>query len=307
MLSSTTSLGRTTMIRSGSQSVGCTLNVTMSALKVGATLAIALADQKIVLDKINSVDPYQVPDLDLKKDRNYADTSNDLQPFRHVRPFKEHFLEQLAETYEITPPELTAEDFTYEAEEITTVELELWPPNHRLVSVCLFDLDDVGPGDRVAALINGHRRELQIVGLGLSPEYVYIIPPGELVSIVGPSGCGKSTLLRIASGLEQNTAGTCAVDRDSIGYVFQAYHLLPELDVLENVMLPAMAARRLGAEQAPPIGRLRPGDSSAATRAPSTAVREASPGRARPGVRALRGARRGRATRAGGRDRRCHR
>jgi putative ABC transport system permease protein len=39
----------------------------------------------------------------------------------------------------------------------------------------------LGPGDTVAALINGHRRELQIVGLGLSPEYVYIIPPGELI------------------------------------------------------------------------------------------------------------------------------
>jgi putative ABC transport system permease protein len=37
------------------------------------------------------------------------------------------------------------------------------------------------PGDSVAALINGHRRELRIVGLGLSPEYVYIMPPGELI------------------------------------------------------------------------------------------------------------------------------
>ena len=39
----------------------------------------------------------------------------------------------------------------------------------------------LGPGDRIAALINGRRRELRIVGLGLSPEYIYIIPPGELI------------------------------------------------------------------------------------------------------------------------------
>jgi len=39
----------------------------------------------------------------------------------------------------------------------------------------------LGPGDEIAALINGRRRELRIVGLGLSPEYVYIIPPGELI------------------------------------------------------------------------------------------------------------------------------
>lgn len=39
----------------------------------------------------------------------------------------------------------------------------------------------LGPGDEVSALINGRRRDLRIVGLGLSPEYVYIIPPGELI------------------------------------------------------------------------------------------------------------------------------
>jgi len=43
------------------------------------------------------------------------------------------------------------------------------------------DAHGLVPGDSVAALINGHRRELRIVGLGLSPEYVYIMPPGELI------------------------------------------------------------------------------------------------------------------------------
>ena len=60
---------------------------------------------------------------------------------------------------------------------------------------------------------------------------------GEFVTIVGPSGCGKSTLLRIASGLESATAGSCTVDRKSIGYVFQDATLLPWRTVEENVAL----------------------------------------------------------------------
>ncbi len=60
---------------------------------------------------------------------------------------------------------------------------------------------------------------------------------GEFVTVVGPSGCGKSTLLRIASGLEQQTGGACAVDRNSIGYVFQDATLLPWRNVQRNVEL----------------------------------------------------------------------
>lgn len=54
---------------------------------------------------------------------------------------------------------------------------------------------------------------------------------------MGPSGCGKSTLLRIASGLETQTQGSCAVDRDSIGYVFQDATLLPWRTVQRNIEL----------------------------------------------------------------------
>jgi lipoprotein-releasing system ATP-binding protein len=82
------------------------------------------------------------------------------------------------------------------------------------------------------------------------------VAAGETVAIVGTSGAGKSTLLHIIGGLDQPTRGAVRFyDRDiyalsarqrtvlrarNIGFVFQFYHLLPELDVLENVMLPAM-------------------------------------------------------------------
>ena len=78
---------------------------------------------------------------------------------------------------------------------------------------------------------------------------------GELVAVVGRSGSGKSTLLQIAGGLDRPDAGTVEVNgrpvtgaserelsalrRDAIGFVFQFFHLLPELDGEANVMLPA--------------------------------------------------------------------
>jgi ABC-type lipoprotein export system ATPase subunit len=83
------------------------------------------------------------------------------------------------------------------------------------------------------------------------------VAAGESVSIVGQSGAGKSTLLHCLGGLDRPTSGTLlykgedlysapASRRDEIralqvGFVFQAYHLLPELDVLENVQLPAFS------------------------------------------------------------------
>ena len=82
---------------------------------------------------------------------------------------------------------------------------------------------------------------------------------GETVSIMGASGAGKSTLLHCLGGLDRPSAGTVEFQgRDvyalagaartelrasKIGFVFQAYHLLPELDLLENVMLPALSRR----------------------------------------------------------------
>lgn len=68
-------------------------------------------------------------------------------------------------------------------------------------------------------------------------DVTFDVNPGEFVTVVGPSGCGKSTLLRLASGLDEETAGTCKVDRSNIGYVFQDATLLPWRTVTANVEL----------------------------------------------------------------------
>lgn len=80
-----------------------------------------------VLEKINSVGPYEVPDLRLKRDANYANTSQDMEPFRHVKPYKEHFLLQL----EYTGPGRAIP----EPEDVKTVKLGFIGPIESTVSV----------------------------------------------------------------------------------------------------------------------------------------------------------------------------
>ena len=73
---------------------------------------------------------------------------------------------------------------------------------------------------------------------------------GEIVALVGPSGAGKSSLLHIAGLLEAPSG------RDTIGFVYQAHHLLPEFDALENVILPQMIAGKSRADAAVEAARL---------------------------------------------------
>ncbi len=88
------------------------------------------------------------------------------------------------------------------------------------------------------------------------------VKAGETVSIMGESGSGKSTLLHVLGGLDTPKGGSVHFKGESVyemsgvrrarfraqnvGFVFQSFHLLPELDILENVALPAMAVRAGG-------------------------------------------------------------
>ena len=87
-------------------------------------------------------------------------------------------------------------------------------------------------------------------------EVDFAVDRGEMVAIVGPSGSGKSTLLNMIGLLDTPTEGTVVLDerevtdlgpdeltnhrRESIGFVFQAYHLLPIFTAVENVEVPSM-------------------------------------------------------------------
>ena len=73
----------------------------------------------------------------------------------------------------------------------------------------------------------------------------FSVSAGEKVAIVGRSGAGKSTLLNILGGLERPTSGQVTRPKN-IGFVFQQYHLMPELTVLENVLLPCMKSSGWG-------------------------------------------------------------
>jgi ABC-type lipoprotein export system ATPase subunit len=85
---------------------------------------------------------------------------------------------------------------------------------------------------------------------------------GESIAIVGPSGSGKSTLLNIIGTLDRPTSGSVFFDGDDllrlsvdkiapvrnrkIGFVFQLHHLLPQCTILENVLIPTLAAAATG-------------------------------------------------------------
>jgi putative ABC transport system ATP-binding protein len=144
------------------------------------------------------------------------------------------------------------------------------------------------PADRTALLIarglvkdyaSGTRRVQAVRGVDLQVE------PGEWVSIMGPSGCGKSTHLYLLGGLDVPDAGDVSLSgqavtgrsegeravlrRTLVGYVFQAYNLVPDLSVAENVELPAQLAgmsrrdaRRRAAELLEELGLLDAAGSS---------------------------------------------
>jgi ABC-type lipoprotein export system ATPase subunit len=86
------------------------------------------------------------------------------------------------------------------------------------------------------------------------------VAAGETLAVMGPSGCGKSTLLHLLGGLQRPSAGEvwlagrridglgekalARLRQDTVGFVFQAFHLMDELTAVENVELPALLAGR---------------------------------------------------------------
>jgi putative ABC transport system ATP-binding protein len=102
--------------------------------------------------------------------------------------------------------------------------------------------------DLVMRLPSGPRTLTILDGITLS------VPARQFVAITGPSGSGKSTLLGLIAGLDHPTAGSIRVDgsdltvlgedalarlrRDRVGYVFQAFFLIPTLTAVENVAIP---------------------------------------------------------------------
>ncbi|APW37544.1 ABC transporter ATP-binding protein [Rhodoferax koreense] len=98
---------------------------------------------------------------------------------------------------------------------------------------------------------------------GATPVFANVslcVEAGEFVAIVGESGVGKSTLLNCMAGLDTWDAGQVRIDgvdlgelnddqrarlrREKVGFVFQAFHVLPHLDVAQNVALPLMLLGR---------------------------------------------------------------
>ena len=87
---------------------------------------------------------------------------------------------------------------------------------------------------------------------------------GEFVSIMGPSGCGKSTLLNLIGLLDRPTKGSLAIEgqhingagdralagirNEKLGFIFQSFHLIPDLKVIDNVEIPLLY-RKISAKQ----------------------------------------------------------
>ena len=109
-----------------------------------------------------------------------------------------------------------------------------------------------------AAVALRHVTKTHAHGVRALDDVTLDVPRGSFLAVMGPSGSGKSTLLHCAAGLDTPTSGDVVLDgteigrldetrrtelrRDRIGFVFQAYNLLPALTVADNITLPLRLA-----------------------------------------------------------------
>jgi len=126
------------------------------------------------------------------------------------------------------------------------------------------------PDQSVVKVLEAHQLSKQVSSpegtLTILREVSFSIDAGETVAVVGPSGAGKSTLLALLAGLDLPTNGhvdlnganlsdldedgRALVRAESVGFVFQSFHLVPSLNALENVMLPLELAGHANARVA---------------------------------------------------------
>ena len=116
---------------------------------------------------------------------------------------------------------------------------------------------DMTQAEQTAPLIETANANLHLMSgkdhLHILKDITFSVAPSEVVAIVGPSGSGKTSLLMVLAGLEKATSGMVAVDgreltrlnedqlamfrRESLGILFQNFHLVPSLTAIENVAL----------------------------------------------------------------------
>ena len=119
-------------------------------------------------------------------------------------------------------------------------------------------------------------QQLELSGVGksftLGPQTVHVLrdadltlAAGDALAITGPSGSGKSTLLHLIGTLDEPTSGSVRIDgsdpfelsepelarfrNQTVGFIFQDHHLLPQYTVLENVLIPTLAFKHDGSAE----------------------------------------------------------
>ncbi|HEV2238072.1 MAG TPA: ABC transporter ATP-binding protein, partial [Ktedonobacterales bacterium] len=141
-------------------------------------------------------------------------------------------------------------------------------PDMPLVAPSADDVLASAMTEPVIVMAKGLRKEFVASGdevVRAVDDVSFTLTNRQFVTITGPSGCGKTTLLYILGSLEQPTAGSLVIDgvevtalrgreadqfrRKSVGFVFQTFHLIPNLSAVENVMLPMEVAGVARAER----------------------------------------------------------